>query len=241
MSNAISLGSLRLKGHSLYVPVYRLGRRVAFPDPRRAEPSGLLAVGGDLSAARLIEAYRNGIFPWPLGEGQPLTWFSPAVRCVFEPGRLRVNRSLRRTLRSGRYGSRVDTRFTKVMLHCARTERPGQPGTWITHEMVRAYSRLHRQGFAHSVETWRDGRLVGGLYGVTLGAVFFAESMFHDEPDASKFALHSLSELLVARGFSIIDAQIPSPFLSTLGAVSIARDEFLDRLNAALDRECRFP
>lgn len=222
------------------MPIYLLGKRPSFPDPREAEPDGLLALGGDLSPSRLLEAYRCGIFPWPWGEGEPLGWYSPPERCVFEPGGVIAGRSLRRTLRSGRFESRVDTRFADVMRFCAETPRPGQRGTWITGAIVRAYTRLHRLGHAHSFESWRGGRLVGGLYGLAIGGAFFAESMFHIEPDASKFALHSLSEMLRALGFALLDAQIPSPFLARLGARTIPREEYLLRLRQAVALPVRF-
>jgi len=223
------------------VPVFFLGRKIAFPDPRHAEPDGLLAVGGDLSAGRLLEAYRRGIFPWPWAEDQPLTWYSPPLRCVFEPGRFRANRSFRRTLRSGRFECRINTHFDDIILACAQIKRPGQSGTWITDDIISAYRRLHRMGHAHSVETWYHGQLAGGLYGLALGGAFFAESMFHREADASKFAIHSLSEILLARGFAMIDAQVPSKFLLALGATTLTRTNFLTRLRDALALDCHFP
>lgn len=222
------------------VPVYVLGKRPVFPDPGGADPDGLLAVGGDLSAPRLLEAYRLGIFPWPWGEGQPLVWYSPPGRCIFEPGGVKASRSLRRTLNSGRFECRVDTRFGEVIRRCARTARPGQRGTWITGEITRAYTRLHHLGHAHSVEAWRGGHLAGGLYGLAIGAAFFAESMFHLEPDASKVALHFLSELLLVRGFTLIDAQVPSPFLAGLGAITVPRTEYLRRLRIAIELPVSF-
>lgn len=222
------------------MPIYVLGKRPAFPDPEEAEPDGLLAVGGDLSAARLLGAYRRGIFPWPWGEGHPLVWYSPPERCIFEPGGITANRSLRRTLNSGRFECRVDTRFGEVLRRCAQTARPGQRGTWITGDITRAYVRLHRLGHAHSVEAWSEGHLAGGLYGIAIGGAFFAESMFHLQPDASKVALHFLSEMLLARGFALIDAQIPSPFLGGLGAITVPRAEYLRRLALAVGLPVRF-
>jgi len=222
------------------VPIHVLGKSVAFPDPEEAESDGLLAVGGDLSTSRLLEAYRHGIFPWPWGEGQPMTWYSPPQRCIFEPGGVRVNRSLRRTLMSKRFECRIDTCFADVVRGCAKAARPGQSGTWITGAVARAYGRLHRLGHAHSVEAWQNDHLAGGLYGLAIGGAFFAESMFHREPDASKFALHSLSELLLAQGFTLIDAQVASPLLMALGAISIPRPEFLRRLRDAIALPVRF-
>lgn len=215
------------------MPVHLLGKRPVFPDPETAEPDGLLAIGGDLGLSRLIEGYRCGIFPWPWGEGQPLVWYSPPARCIFAPGAVRANRSLRRVLQSGRFEFRLDTRFADVVRACAETRRPGQRGTWITAAMARAYGRLHSLGHAHSVEAFQERRLVGGLYGVVIGGAFFAESMFHAAPDASKAALHFLSQSLASRGFALIDAQIPSPFLKSLGALEISRRDYLARLKCA--------
>ncbi len=222
------------------VPLCILGKRPEFPDPEEAEPDGLLAVGGDLAPPRLLEAYRRGIFPWPWGEGFPLVWYSPPERCIFEPGGVTANRTLRRTLRSGAFECRVDTRFTEVIRQCAGVRRPGQRGTWITADIVRAYVRLHRLGHAHSIEAWHAGHLAGGLYGIAIGGAFFAESMFHVVPDASKVALHGLSEMLRTQGFTLIDAQLPSPLLLGLGARTIPRSEYLQRLARAIEQPVRF-
>ena len=169
------------------MPIFRLGRDVAFPDPARAEPDGLLAVGGDLRPERLLAAYALGIFPW-FDDSSPILWWSPDPRPVLEPERLHVSRRLARTIRQGRYRVTADTAFERVIRSCAARERPGQRGTWITDEMVLAYVRLHRLGFAHAFEAWEGDALAGGLYGVSLGGVFFGESMFADRPDASKVA-----------------------------------------------------
>ncbi len=206
----------------------------AFPDPERvrATPSGLVALGGDLAPERLLYAYRHGIFPW-YSAGQPILWWSPQPRCVLDPRRFHCSRSLRRTLRSGRFVVTVDRAFEAVITACARIPRPGQDETWITEEMRLAYLRLHRLGHAHSIECWNRGRLVGGLYGIAIGRVFFGESMFHRQPDASKVALHALT----GRGFALIDCQLESPHLLRLGATCIPRHAFL----AALDRWCEAP
>jgi leucyl/phenylalanyl-tRNA--protein transferase len=169
------------------VPIYRLGREVAFPDPALAEPDGLLAVGGDLSPERLLVAYAQGIFPW-FDDRSPILWWSPDPRLVLEPGRLHVSRSLERTVRRGTYRVAADTAFERVIRRCAERARPGQSGTWITAGMIDAYVRLHHLGFAHSFEAWQGDVLAGGLYGVSLGAAFFGESMFADGRDASKVA-----------------------------------------------------
>lgn len=204
----------------------------AFPPVERAlsEPNGLLALGGDLSPARLLAAYRRGVFPW-YSEGQPVLWWSPDPRAVFYPEAIHVSRSLGKRLRQGRFEVRVDTAFDAVVRACA-APRARQEGTWISGEMADAYGTLHRLGAAHSVEAWRGGELVGGLYGVALGEVFFGESMFSRERDASKVTLVALSRL----GFRLIDAQVPSEHLARLGAVEIPRARFLSHLAAWCDR-----
>jgi leucyl/phenylalanyl-tRNA---protein transferase len=199
----------------------------AFPPVSDAldEPDGLLCVGGDLSPARLLAAYRRGIFPW-YSEGQPILWWSPDPRSVLFPGELRVTRSLAKTIRNRGYTVTYDRAFADVMNECGdSTLRP--EGTWISPDMCAAYSRLHALGHAHSVETWLDGRLVGGLYGVALGRVFFGESMFSTERDASKVALHGLVQSLRASNVELIDCQIASPHLESLGARAIPRREFV--------------
>lgn len=206
-----------------------------FPPPDFASPDGLLALGGDLRAERLLEAYRHGIFPW-YNDDQPILWWSPDPRAVLFPDKLKVSRSLRKTIRRGDFTITLDTRFAEVMQQCAapRQQHP-QGGTWITPEMFDAYVRLHDFGYAHSVESWRDGVLVGGLYGVSLGGVFFGESMFARATDASKVALVWLLRQLQAWGFQLIDCQLPSAHLSSLGAEEIRRHEFLAHLAAALE------
>lgn len=204
-----------------------------FPAPHNAlaEPNGLLAAGGDLSPPRLLAAYRRGIFPW-YSPGDPILWWSPDPRLVLFPAELKISRSLAKTLRNKAYSVRLDTAFAAVTRACAQTPRNGQPGTWITVEMQTAYGEMHRLGYAHSVETWIDGRLAGGLYGMALGRVFYGESMFSLKPDASKVALAHLCVYLERLGFGIIDCQMETPHLISLGARPISRDAFL----AALDR-----
>ncbi|HEX9050616.1 MAG TPA: leucyl/phenylalanyl-tRNA--protein transferase [Anaeromyxobacter sp.] len=216
------------------MPVFRLGRDVSFPDPARAEPDGLLAVGGDLRPERLLSAYALGIFPW-FDASSPILWWSPDPRLVLEPERLHVSRSLQRTIRRGRYRVTADAAFERVIRRCAARARPGQRGTWITRDMVEAYVRLHRLGFAHSFEAWEGDALAGGLYGVSLGAAFFGESMFADRPDASKVAFVRSVEWLSGRGVRLVDAQVRTEHLVSLGAHEIARPEFLARLAAALE------
>lgn len=212
---------------------YLLDERIAFPDPRQTDARGVIAVGGDLSPRRLILAYALGIFPW-YEEGIPILWHCPAERAVLFPGGLRVNRTTRKVLRRGRFEVRYDTAFERVIRACARTPRPGQDGTWITPEMIDAYTALHRLGFAHCAESWRDGELAGGIYGVTLGGVFFGESMFSHEANASKVALVTLVRALEELGYSLVDCQVPHPFLEGFGVETIDRNAFLDLLPAAL-------
>lgn len=213
--------------------VYRLGRAPVFPDPREAEPGGLIAVGGDLAPERLLAAYRSGIFPWY--ERPPILWFSPDPRAVLHPGAAHVARRLRRTLRQGRFSFSVDRAFREVIEGCARAPRPEGPGTWITPEMIRAYTRLFELGHAHSVEVWHEGRLAGGIYGVAVGAAFSAESMFHAARDASKAAFAVLAWHLDAFGFELLDCQLPTPHLATQGALAWPRERFLRALARAVE------
>ncbi len=201
-----------------------------FPPVSRAllEPNGLLAAGGDLSLARLTHAYRRGLFRW-YSEGQPLLWWSPDPRMILVPGDFRISRSLRRRIRRRDYEIRVDTCFAQVMAACAAPRR-GQAGTWITTEMVSAYATMHRHGMAHSVETWIDGELAGGLYGVAVGTMFFGESMFTRATDASKLALAHLVRQLERWRFGMIDCQMATQHLASLGARSIPRAAFMRKL-----------
>jgi leucyl/phenylalanyl-tRNA---protein transferase len=215
------------------VPLFRLRRDLAFPDPRLAEPDGLLAVGGDLSPERLLAAYAGGIFPW-FSEGQPILWWSPDPRLVLEPAALHLPHSLRRTLRRRVYRVTADTAFERVIQGCAATARPGQEGTWITEEMVEAYLVLHGLGFAHSFEAWDGEALAGGLYGVSLGAAFFGESMFALRPDASKVAFATSVAFLRRRGVGLIDCQVRTEHLARFGAVEWPRPRFLEALELAL-------
>ncbi len=192
------------------------------------DPNGLLAAGGELSAARLLAAYRHGIFPW-FSAGQPVLWWSPDPRMVLFPAELKVSRSLGKVLRNSEYEVRFDTAFADVMRACA-APRPGQDGTWITSGMLAAYEQLHALGYAHSAETWIDGELAGGLYGVAIGGMFYGESMFMRRRDASKIALVHLAHRLEARGFGMIDCQMRTGHLASLGAREIPRLEFSQRL-----------
>lgn len=203
-----------------------LGREHAFPplDAALDEPNGLLAAGGDLSPGRLIAAYRLGIFPW-FGDDDPILWWSPDPRMVLYPPELEVSRSLRKSLRRPDYEIRVDTQFRTVVRACAEP-RAGQHGTWITARMLAAYCTLHERGLAHSVETWRDGQLIGGLYGVAIGRAFFGESMFARATDASKLALVHLVRQLERWRFGLIDCQMRTAHLASLGAREVPRERF---------------
>ena len=196
-----------------------------------SEPNGLLAVGGDLAPERLLAAYRRGIFPW-YSPGEPILWWSPDPRMVLFPAEFKVSRSLGRTLRRGGYEVRLDTAFARVIAACAQTPRRGQHGTWIVTEMQAAYRRLHELGLAHSVETWVDGELVGGLYGIALGRIFYGESMFSWRSDASKIAVAHLARYLERLGFGMVDCQMHTAHLASLGAREIPRDDFIARLDA---------
>jgi leucyl/phenylalanyl-tRNA---protein transferase len=213
--------------------VYRLTNALRFPHPERANPDGLLAIGGDLSVERLLLAYQLGIFPW-YEEDSPILWWSPPRRCVMEPVEFHVSRSLQRLLRQGRFVVSFDEAFPEVIRACGETRMAQGQGTWITTEMVAAYCALHKAGFAHSVEAWFDGRLAGGIYGVSLGRAFFGESMFKLETNASKVAFATLSQRLQAWEFTLIDCQITNPHLQRLGGHEISRKEFLPRLEHAL-------
>ena len=207
----------------------------AFPPIEQAlrEPNGLLAAGGDLSAQRLIEAYQHGIFPW-FNPGEPILWWSPDPRMVLFPSELKVSRSLRKTLKKQNYEVRVDTAFPAVMEACS-APRDGHGGTWISDAMIAAYANLHQMGLAHSVETWRDEELIGGLYGVALGRMFYGESMFSRATDASKIAFVHLVRQLERWEFGMIDCQMKTAHLATLGAHEIPRSEFVRHLSQLVE------
>ena len=207
-----------------------------FLDPERADADGLVAIGGELRPAFLLEAYRRGVFPW-FDDDTPILWWSPDPRAIFEMDGLRVSRRLARTVRTGRFALTFDRAFTEVMHGCAH--RPGQ-GVWITADMIAAYTRLHQLGHAHSVEVWHEGQLAGGVYGVTVGALFAGESMFTRVRDASKVALVHLMEHLKQRGFQLFDVQFLNEHTASLGAVEIPRHEYLARLRQAVALEVSF-
>jgi len=214
------------------MPVTKLGERGDFPAVERAGRGGLLAFGGDLSPRRLLRAYGRGIFPW-YEEGQPILWWSPAPRCVLFPREYHAGASLKKVLRRNDFSFTFDQAFALVIEACA-LPRPGQPGTWITPNMREAYIGLHRRGYAHSLEAWRGGELAGGLYGVSLGCCFFAESMFHFERNASKAALAVLAATLARIEFAVIDCQLPAPHLAAWGARCIPRRRYLELVRAGL-------
>ena len=212
-----------------------LEHRIYFPPVTQAlrSPNGLLAAGGDLSTPRLLEAYRHGIFPW-FSEGEPILWWSPDPRMVLFPGEFKLSHSLRKTLRKGPHEVRTDTAFEQVMRACA-APREGANGTWIHEEMIAAYCELHRLGYAHSIETWMNGQLAGGLYGIALGRMFYGESMFSRRTDASKIALAHLAAQLKRWDFGMIDCQMNTPHLASLGAREIPRKEFIARLQELIN------
>jgi leucyl/phenylalanyl-tRNA--protein transferase len=213
-------------------------RRVVFPPPSSANEDGVLAIGGRPDALTLLTAYSQGIFPWP-HEGYPLLWFCPDPRFVLVPGEAHLHRSLKKTMRKDTFEIRADTAFEPVMRGCAAAYRPGQDGTWINPAMLAGYTDLHRQGFAHSIEAWQDGRLVGGLYGISLGAVFFGESMYAEVPDASKVAFATLLANLKRWEFELVDCQSATEHLARFGAVDWPRARFLNVLKKALEAPTR--
>lgn len=216
------------------MPVFRLTDDIVFPPPHLAD-DGLLAVGGDLRPERLLLAYSAGIFPW-YSEGEPLLWWSPDPRMVLYPQHFHMSRSLHRILKKGTFRFSIDTAFSDVIRACGDTPRPGQDGTWITDAMIEAYAELHRLGFAHSVECWNaeSDTLVGGLYGLSLGAAFFGESMFSWEPNASKAAMATLVAFCETNALRFIDCQLPTDHLHSLGARPVPRARFLHELEHAM-------
>jgi len=208
--------------------IFTLSKELIFPPVELSEKDGLLAIGGDLSVERLILAYQSGIFPW--FEGELPLWYSPDPRFVLFPDELRVSNSMKQVVKSGKFQFTTDTVFRDVIQNCGMVKRDGQGGTWITSDMIEAYVQLHKMGFAHSAEVWLEGKLVGGLYGVIIGNVFCGESMFSTESNASKFALIQFVPMLVAKGVDIIDCQVYTEHLSSLGAKMIPRIDYLSFL-----------
>lgn len=212
------------------MPIFWLSEKnLVFPDPELADPEGVLAIGGDLSPQRLLKAYNQGIFPW-FGPGDPILWWSPDPRFVLFPAELKVARSMRPYFNQRKFEVTFDQQFETVIRNCAARYRPGQGGTWITKGMIKGYTRLHEMGYAHSVEVLKDGQLVGGLYGIALGRIFFGESMFTEVSNASKFGFITLVRQLEKRGFRLVDCQQETRHLASLGARSIPRKKFLSYL-----------
>lgn len=206
-----------------------------FPDIETADNDGLLAVGGDLSEERLIMAYKNGIFPW-YSNGQPILWWCPDPRMVLYTKEVKISKSMQKVMNDGQFQFSIDRAFEEVMLNCAHVDRKGEHGTWITDEIMQAYAGLHQNGNAHSVEVWQGQELVGGLYGVSLGSMFFGESMFHKVSNASKAGFIHFAQWGAKHGIDIIDCQIESDHLSSLGARNIPRKEFNFQMKAAIQQ-----
>jgi len=217
-----------------------LTTRLWFPDPRSAEKGGefdgLVAIGGDLSVSRLLLAYRNGIFPWT---DDPITWWSPDPRAIFELDRFHVPHSLARVIRKGVFHMTIDRAFRRVVAGCAMPA-PGRESTWISPNFIEAYTRLHKKGHAHSVECWQGEELAGGIYGVAIGGFFAGESMFHRASNGSKAALYHLIQHLRKRRFVLFDVQSTTPITRQLGAITIPREDYLRRLAFAVGRDCAF-
>ncbi|MEI6695173.1 MAG: leucyl/phenylalanyl-tRNA--protein transferase [Bacteroidota bacterium] len=215
------------------MPIFQLTSDLVFPNPELSEEDGLLAIGGDLSPERLLLAYSNGIFPW-FNEGDPILWWSLNPRLLLFPGEFKCSNSLSRTIKSNQFEIKFDSRFAEVIQQCSKVIRNDQEGSWITQEMIAAYCRLHELGYAHSVETYFQGNLVGGLYGIAIGKAFVGESMFHTMRDASKYALYHLQVYLKIQRFHFMDAQQPTAHLISLGAREIERKHYLQILKKAI-------
>ena len=219
------------------MPVFELNpTRIEFPDPKYTDESGILAVGGDLQAERLLLAYEMGLFPW-FNEDEPPLWWCPDPRMVLYPNELRISKSMRSLLRKNTFRVTADQNFEEVIRQCGAVPRPGQDGTWITEDIINGYLELHRMGFAHSIEVWSNNALTGGLYGVSLGKTFFGESMFSLAPNASKVGFITLVEALKENDFQLIDCQVHTAHLESLGAQEISRTSFLSQLRKSLVTE----
>jgi len=217
------------------MPVFQISASSPFPETHLAEPDGLLAYGADVSVERLLMAYPQGIFPW-YNEGQPPLWWAPHERCVLFPEMIHCSKSLRRVIRQGKYEVRMDTAFNRVVQACGHVGTSRDNGTWLNQELKSSLSELHDLGLAHSVETWHEGELVGGLYGISIGSMFFGESMFAAKSDASKVALYHLCQYMIAQNMDLIDCQIPNDHLLSLGAQILPRDEFYPILEESVNK-----
>ncbi len=215
------------------MPIFALDNELKFPPVHLAEPDGLLAIGGDLSPERLLLAYRSGIFPWY--DGDIILWWSPEPRFILHPSELKINKTIQSMLANNDFDFTTNKAFAAVIQHCKKIKRPGQEGTWITDEMERAYCKMHESGHAHSAEVWKDGELVGGLYGIRIGPVFFGESMFSRQSNASRYAFTKYVQLLQQDGVVLIDCQVHTPYLESMGARMIERAVFVKKL----DEFCR--
>lgn len=219
------------------MPLFRLSERLEFPPAWFARSDGLLCIGGDLSPERIILAYKNGIFPW-FSDDEPILWWSPDPRLVLVPGDIHISRTVKKIIHKKQFDIRVNTAFAQTINACAQVRKtmPGG-GTWLVEEMIDAYSELHRLGYAHSIEAWQDNILVGGLYGICLGGVFFGESMFSNQKNASKIALVFLAKLLEKNNFDLIDCQVTTNHLLSMGATEISRNAYLDIIGQSIKRQ----
>jgi leucyl/phenylalanyl-tRNA--protein transferase len=220
--------------NKLHLPIFVIDKELYFPPPHLAEPDGLLAIGGDLSTERLLLAYRNGIFPWY--EGEHILWWSPDPRFVLFPEELKVSRTIKRLQKKHAFEFTVNKSFAEVIRHCGKITRPGQEGTWITEEMEKAFNRMHELGYAHSAEVWMDNELVGGLYGIRLGNVFFGESMFSRLSNASRYAFVHYVQLLQSEGVRLVDCQVHTEYLESMGARMIGGKDFLKLLDELIEK-----
>ncbi len=218
------------------MPLFRLSKRLEFPPAWLARSDGLLCIDGDLSSKRLLLAYENGIFPW-FSDNEPILWWSPDPRLVLYPGEINISRSLKKRIRQNNFSIRINHAFAQTITACAKPRKNKHEGTWLVDEMIEAYIDLHTLGYAHSIETWREDKLVGGLYGISIGGSFFGESMFSDESDASKIALVALATHLKENQFDIIDCQVTTDHLMKMGAVEISRNAFLDTIQESVKRK----
>ena len=218
------------------MPLFRLSERLDFPPAWLARSDGLLCIGGDLSAQRILLAYENGIFPW-FSENEPILWWSPDPRLVLFPGNINISKSLNKKIKGNFFHLTIDHAFEETILSCAKPRRKEFAGTWLVEEMIEAYVQLHKLGHAHSIETWKEGRLVGGLYGICLGGIFFGESMFSFERDASKIALATLACHLKQHRFDLIDCQVTTNHLLSMGATEISRNSYLDIIQRSIKRK----
>jgi len=218
------------------MPLFRLSKRLDFPPAWLSRSDGLLCIGGDLSSKRLLLAYENGIFPW-FSKGEPILWWSPDPRLVLFPKDINISKSLNKKIRQNRFTVTMDNAFEQTIVSCARPRKNNDDGTWLVDEMIASYIELHNMGYAHSIETWRDDKLVGGLYGVCLGGSFFGESMFSSENDTSKIALVAIANHLKKYDFDLIDCQVTTNHLLNMGATEISRNSFLDIINQSVKRK----